>query len=250
MHHMTSAETTNFAALCSALLHKDNLFALSVLNPTTSNMLENCQLQCNPWYKTTWDTMYANDLGHLCQGIGSGEAPSSKGVTGTNTFFCIDYHDIPFHKRKEICHTMVVCEVCLEKDKPNCTWITIGGNLICYPGDVGTNTMMLELLKLLLNSVLSQKGASFSSMALKNFYMDTPMPEFEHICIIISNIPDEFIDRYKLTGLDRDGWIYVEIRQGCYGLPQAGILPNNLLCSHLKAKGFYVGGLNTQSLVP
>jgi hypothetical protein len=53
------------------------------------------------------------------------------------------------------------------------------------------------------------------------------------------DIPQEFIEEYKLTGLDRDGWIYFEIRQGCYGLPQAGILANDLCRSRLKAKGFY-----------
>jgi hypothetical protein len=42
MHHMMTAETTNFAALSSALLHEDNLLALSVLDPTTGNMLEHC----------------------------------------------------------------------------------------------------------------------------------------------------------------------------------------------------------------
>jgi hypothetical protein len=111
MHHMKTAETTKFATLYSALFHEDNLLAVSVLDPTTGNMLEHCQLQCDPWYKTTWDTLYANELGRLCQGIGSGEAPSSKRVAGINAFFCIDYHDILLHKRKEICHTMVVCEV-------------------------------------------------------------------------------------------------------------------------------------------
>ncbi len=40
-------------------------------------------------------------------------------------------------------------------------------------------------------------------------------------------------------GCNHDGWIYFEICQGFYGLPQAGILANNLLCSHLVAKGFY-----------
>jgi hypothetical protein len=44
IHHMTTAETSNFAALCSALLHQDNLLALLVLDPTTSNMLEHHQL--------------------------------------------------------------------------------------------------------------------------------------------------------------------------------------------------------------
>ncbi len=109
------------------------------------------------------------------------------------------------HKRKEICHFMVVCEVRLEKDDPKCTQIAIGGNCICYPGHVDTNTASLELLKLLLNSVLSQKGARFSSIDLKNFYLDAPMPEPKYVCIKISNIPQEFIDEYKLTGLDPDG---------------------------------------------
>jgi hypothetical protein len=27
----------------------------------------------------------------------------------------------------------------------------------------------------------------------------------EYVCIEISDIPDEFIDEYKLTGLDHDG---------------------------------------------
>jgi hypothetical protein len=134
---------------------------------------------------------------------------------------------------------MIVCEVCPEKDDPNRTQITIGGNRICYPGDVGTNTASLELLKLLLNSVLSWKGARFSSINLKNFYLDTPMPEPKYICIKISDIPDKFIKEYKLIGLDHDGWIYFKICQGCYGLLQADILANNLLHSHLKAKGFY-----------
>jgi hypothetical protein len=102
---------------------------------------------------------------------------------------------------------MVVCEVCPEKDDPNHTRIIIGGNHICYPGDVGTNTASLELLKLLLNSVLSWKGAHFSSINLKNFYLDTPMPDPEYVCIKIFYIPDEFINEYNLTGQDRDRWI-------------------------------------------
>jgi hypothetical protein len=129
----------------------------------------------------------------------------------------------------EICHTMVICEVHPEKDDPDCTRITIGSNRICYPGNVGTNTASLELVKLLLNSVLSRKGARFSTIDLKNFYLDTPMPDPEYVSIKLSDIPDKFIKEYNLSGQDQDGWIYFEICQGCYGLPQAGILTNNLL---------------------
>ena len=88
---------------------------------------------------------------------------------------------------------MVVCEVCPEKDDPDRTRITIGGNRICYPGDVGTNTAALELVKLLLNSVLSRKDARFSTIDLKNFYLDMPMLEPEYVRIKVSDIPDEFM---------------------------------------------------------
>ena len=93
-----------------------------------------------------------------------------------------------------MCHTMVVCEVRPDKDDPDCTRIIIGGNHICFPGDVGTNTASLELVKLLLNSVLSRKGARFSSIDLKKFYLDTPMPDPEYVRIKILDIPTEFIE--------------------------------------------------------
>ncbi len=174
-----------------------------MLNPSTDKFLEHCQLCCDPCYKATWDTSYAK-LGQLCQGIGTGPSPNTKWVAGTNTFFLIDYHNIPCHKQKEICHTMVVCKVHPEKDDPDCTRIMIGGNHICFLGNVGTNTMSLEV-KLLLNSMLSCPGACFSSINLKNFYLDTQMPDPEYVCIKIADIPAEFIEEYALQGCNCDG---------------------------------------------
>jgi hypothetical protein len=176
---MSPKEADGFAYLCAALEKVDSSSALSVLDPTTGDFPEHCQLRCDPCYKTMWDTSYAKELGCLCQGIGSGPTPNSQRVAGTDTFCLIDYNDIPLHKRKEICHAMVICEVRPEKDDPDRTCITIGRNRICYPGDVGTNTALLELVKLLLNSVLSRKGARFSTIDIKNFYLDTPMPNPE-----------------------------------------------------------------------
>jgi hypothetical protein len=134
---------------------------------------------------------------------------------------------------------MVVCEVRPEKDDPDCTRIIISGNHICIRGDVGTNTASLELVKLLLNSMLSCPGAHFSSINLKNFYFNTPMPDPEFVCIKIVYILVEFIEEYKLQGCNCDSWIYFEICQGCYGLPQASILANILLQSCLLAEGCY-----------
>jgi hypothetical protein len=98
---------------------------------------------------------------------------------------------------------------------------------------------LLELVKLLLNSVLSRKGARFSTINMKNFYLDTPMLDPKYVRIKLSDIPEEFIKEYNLPGLDHNGWIYFKICQGCYSLPQAGILANDLLQSCLVAEGFY-----------
>ena len=155
---MKQAEVKGFAFLCDEALtleDRPGLLALLVLNPAIGKFLKHRQLHHNNWYKATWDTSYDNVLGRLCQGSGAGSTSTSQRVSGTNTFFLIDYQDIPMHKWKEICHTMVVCEVHPDKDDPDCTRITIGGNCICFPGNVGTNTALLELVKLRLNSILS-----------------------------------------------------------------------------------------------
>ena len=67
----------------------------------------------------------------------------------------------------EVCHTKLVCEVHTQKEDPYRTRITIGGNHIIYPGDVGTPTASLELVKLILNSVLSRPGENFSCFDVK-----------------------------------------------------------------------------------
>ena len=55
------------------------------------------------------------------------------------------------------------------------------------------------------------------------------MLDKEYVWIKLANIPEEFVAEYNLAGTDKDGWIYFEIGWGCYSLPQAEILANNLL---------------------
>ena len=74
----------------------------------------------------------------------------------------------------------------------------------------------------------------------KHFYLDMPMVDPEYIRIKITDSPKEFILEYNLAGKeDHNRWIYFEIRRGCYGLPQAGILANNLLHGCLEKEGYY-----------
>ena len=126
---MSPGDSTDFANLCTALENVDSSAAFSVLDPASGTYLEHRQLRRDPCYKATWDTSYANELGRLCQGVGVGDTPSGQRVAGTDTFFLINYADIPAHKRKEICQTLIICKVRPEKDDPDHTQSLSGAAL-------------------------------------------------------------------------------------------------------------------------
>ena len=146
-------------------------WALPVLDKATGQTLEYRQLRQHPDFHKVWNESYSNELGRLCQGIGTSPDGTGKRVKGTDTFFLIRFEDIPADRRKEITYTKVVCKVLPEKSDPNCTYITIDGNRITFPGDVGTPTASLELAKLVFNSVLSCPGAKFTTFDICNFYL-------------------------------------------------------------------------------
>ena len=164
---------------------------------------------------------------------------TGKCVEGTDTFFVIHYDDTPDGIRKDITHTSVICKVRPQKKYPKRMKITISGNRICYLGDVVTPTASLELFKLLINSVLSRKGARFLCFDIKNFYLGTPLDRPKYARIHLKDIPQEFIAEYNLTNYARGSWVYFCICKGVYGLPQAGKLSNDLLQKRLSNKGYY-----------
>ena len=213
--------------------------AYPVLDEETGQYLNFRQLMKHPVLSKIWKPSASNELGRLCQGVGTSPNGQGKRVEGTNTFFVTRYEDIPPERRKEITYTSIVCEVRPQKADPNRTRITIGGNLICYPGEVSTPTASLELVKLMLNSVLSRKGAKFACFDISNFYLGTPLPRPEYVRMKIADIPQEFIDEYNLHKFVRDGWIYFKIVRGVYGLPQSGKLAYDQLRTRLEAAGYF-----------
>ena len=120
------------------------------------------------------------------------------------------------------------------KSDLNRTRITICGTNVQYPGDVGTTTASREILKLIINSVISRASAKFVAFDISNFYLDTPMKKAEYVKIHFSKIPQEFVDEYKLQEYAHNIWVYCGCLRGAYGLPQYGILANNLLRSRLE----------------
>ncbi len=52
-------------------------------------------------------------------------------------------------------------------------------------------------------------------------------------------LPNDIIDHYQLREKVLDGYVYMEICKGMYGLPQAGILVNKLLKEQLAHHGHF-----------
>ena len=136
-------------------------------------------------------------------------------------------------------YNSVVCEVHPQKEDPNHKQITIDGNRICYPGNVGTPTASLDLFIILVNRILSRKGPRFVCFDIKNFYLGTPLDRPKYVRIHLKDIPQEFITEYNLTTHARDGWVYIRIFKVVYGLPQDGKLANDLFRKRLNTKGYY-----------
>jgi hypothetical protein len=72
--------------------------------------------------------------------------------------------------------------------------------------------------------------------------------------INLASLTQETIDKYDLIELSQDGKVYIEIQKGMYGLPQAGILANELLQRNLAKDGYrpthHTHGLWTHDTLP
>lgn len=113
-----------------------------------------------PKYRPDWDHSIGIEIGRLVQGM-----PGH--VNGTNTIRFVYKHEFPhLTDGKTGTYSRVVCNQRPQKEEVNHTRITVGGNLINFPGDCGTPTADTLLVKLLLNSVISTPGAKFVTVAV------------------------------------------------------------------------------------
>eukprot|EP00804_Cyclotella_cryptica_P025750 CCRYP_002938-RA/>CCRYP_002938-RA protein AED:0.38 eAED:0.38 QI:0/0/0/1/0/0/2/0/236 len=69
-------------------------------------------------YQEIWSSSYAKELGRLCKGFRSSN-PDTPPVDGTDTFYVINFADIPTDHLTEICYSNVLCNVRPEKTDPD-----------------------------------------------------------------------------------------------------------------------------------
>ena len=187
----------------------------AVLDQETGQLLEYRQLLKHPRFKEVWNRSSADEFGRLAQGVGGR-------IKGTDTIRFIHKHEVPQDRFKDCTYIKFVCTIRTEKKDPYRTRATMGGNLINYPDDVGTPTANLLLIKIFLNSVILTPGARFANADISNFYLMTLLKRPEYAKIRLSDIPEEIIEEYNLQEkATPDGWVYIMVIRGMYGLPQS-----------------------------
>jgi hypothetical protein len=119
--------------------------------------------------------------------------------------------------------------------------MTAGGDKLDYPGDASSPTVSMLDAKIHINSIISDahKGARHLGLDIKNYFLGTPMTYFQYIRVPTSVIPKEVWDDPRYTiDIAADGYVYLEIRRGMYGLKEAAIIAFNQLVAKLDPAGY------------
>ena len=75
---------------------------------------------------------------------------------------------------------------------------------------------------------------------LKDFFLATPMAKAEYMRIQYKYFPSDIKAMYNIDDLvAKDGYVYVKIKKGMYGLEQAAILAYDHLCDNLGQYGYH-----------
>ncbi len=152
-------------------------FAYAVLDDDTGDLLEYCHLIKHPKYKDTWSKSFGKEIRRL--------------ATVTETIFFINKTEIPKDRKGDKTYARIVCVFCDGKKDKYRTRITMGGNLVNYPGDCGTPTADLLTVKLLINSIISTSNAKFMTIDIKDFYLCTPMSQYKYFRMKLELFPSK-----------------------------------------------------------
>jgi hypothetical protein len=165
-------------------------------------------LMNDPDLQPLWKRGFSNEAGRLFQGIHD--------IPGTKTCFFVELTNIP--KDRNVTYGKIVCDYKPHKKEKERIRLTVGGDRLDYSGDVATSTANITTFNFLINSTLSTKDAAMMVMDIRKYYLGTPLPRYEYMRMLLSRFPEEIVNKYNLKSLAVDGWVYIEIRKGMYGL--------------------------------
>jgi hypothetical protein len=172
--------------------HKATHLANSVTDPITGATLEYCDLIKGP-DKLKWEQGWCNEFIRL-------------GPKGTKTIQAIAFQHIP--KGWAIGNIRIVAALKPLKMEMHCTRFTIAHHQHDYTGATSTPTVDMPSVKCHLNSTISTSNASYATIDISDFYLNTKMARLEYMRIPLKVIPQSIINKYQLANLAHNGYIY------------------------------------------
>jgi hypothetical protein len=103
-----------------------------------------------------------NEFGRLAQGVGGR-------VKALNTIFFIHKEQVPKDRIRDVTYGSFNCDMKSNKTETHRMQLTAGRDRINYLEDVGTPTADMTLVKTMLNSVISTRGAKCVMLDIKDF---------------------------------------------------------------------------------
>ena len=226
-HALTKKQKIFFQDAHYAMLAKQQ--ANKAINPDTGELAEYPVL-----LKSTdgehWEESCCEEVGRLAQGY-------PPNIQGTDTMHFIQFSAVPTGRTATYLRLVVADRP--TKSNPRRVRFTVGGDKVNYPGDASTKVADLPTAKILINSVISTPGARFMGIDIKDFYLNNPMDRYEYMRMPTNCIPKKIFDLCNLGPLVHKGAVYVEIRKGMCGLPQAGRLASDVLIPILQKAGHH-----------
>ena len=97
-------------------------------------------------------------------------AGNDGGIAGTDTMEPIQKGEIPL--QKSITYSIMVCDHWPLKTEPNQCRLVVGGDKLTYENEIAAPAANLLEIKLMVNSVISTKGAKFLSVDIEDFFLN------------------------------------------------------------------------------
>jgi hypothetical protein len=196
--------------------------ANSVINEDTGASIEYRHLINDASTFTIWNKAAANEFGRLAQGVGDR-------IEGSNTIFFIPRQAVP--KGKIVTYGRFVVDIRPKKSEIHRVRLTLGGNLIQYPGDVSTRSADLTTSKCLWNSTISisTDGARYMCLDVKKI---TLAHQWTHLNTCASQLN---LSRTKsLNNITYPPWSLMatstlRFKKACTACPKQESLPTNSL---------------------
>ena len=185
-----------------------------------------------------WTKGLSNELGRLAQGVGKARTVSDK-IVGTDTIHFIPKTKVPVNAK--VTYANFICDLRPLKKEKHRVRCTVGGDRLDYEEDPSSPAAGLLDIKIHLNSTISDavRGARYATADIENYYLNNPMKIFRYMRIALKDIPPEIIIEYNLLSIAHNGYVFVEISKGMYGLKEAGIIAFKRLVANLAPHGYH-----------